>query len=120
MLRLAMMTTSNPSPMPALMETAVRSAQMLFSSAFDLLQEVQALVPAPTLEEIAEMRERKRPLTREAFLLGLLQRVLVGAENLASDLQVIDEEILRDVHQLQLSALEFNAMEEAVTERMSK
>lgn len=120
MLRVAMMTTPEPRPMPALMETAVRSAQSLFSAAFDLLQEVQSLVPAPTLDEIAEMRQRKRPLTREAFLLGLLQRVLVGAENLASDLQSVDEEILRDVHHIQLSALDFNAMEEAVTERMSK
>lgn len=103
-----------------ILETSARVAQNLFSSAFDLLQEAQTLVPAPSLEEVAEMRQGKRPLTREAFLLGLLQRVVLGAENLASDLQAVNEEILRDVHEIRLSALEFNAMEEAIIQRMSK
>jgi hypothetical protein len=110
--------TNDPKPLPALLGTAAQVAQTMFESALELLQEVQALVPAPTLEEIAEMRQGKRPLTREAFLLGLLQRIVVGAENLASDLRAIDEDTLRNVHELELSAIEFNAMEEAVTRRM--
>lgn len=115
-----MTTETDCSPLPMILETSARVAQNLFSSAFDLLQEAQTLVPAPSLEEVAEMRQGKRPLTREAFLLGLLQRVVLGAENLASDLQAVDEEILRDVHEIRLSALEFNAMEEAIIQRMSK
>ena len=101
---------------PALVGVAAQVAQM-FESALELLQEAQASVPAPGLEEVAEMRQGKRPLTREAYLLGLLQRALVGTENLASDLRALDEETLRNVHEIELSALEFNAMEEAVVRR---
>jgi hypothetical protein len=104
---------------PALVKVAALATQM-FETALEILQDAQALLPAPTLEEIAEMRQRTRPLTREAFLLGLLQRVVVGAENLASDLRTVDEDILRNVHDFDLSALEFNAMEEAVTRRATE
>jgi hypothetical protein len=104
---------------PALVKVAALATQM-FETALELLQDAQALLPAPTLEEIAGMRERKRPLTREAYLLGLLQRVIVGAENLASDLRIVDEEILRNVHEFDLSALEFNAMEEAAARRKTE
>lgn len=102
--------------MPALVGMAAQAARM-FESALELLQEAQASVPAPTLEEVAEMRLGQRPLTREAYLLGLFQRALVGAENLTSDLGAVDEETLRSVHEFELSALEFNAMEEAVVRR---
>jgi hypothetical protein len=104
---------------PALMTVAELAAGM-FETALELLQEAQALLPAPTVEEIAEMRRKERPLTREAYLLGLLQRIVVGAENLASDLRIIDEDVLRNVHELDLSALEFNAMEEAASRRTTE
>jgi hypothetical protein len=45
---------------------------------------------------------------------------VVGAENLASDLRAIDEDILRNVHEFDLSALEFNAMEEAASRRKTE
>lgn len=102
--------------MTALMGVAAQVAQM-FESALELLQEAQASVPVPTLQEVVEMRRGKRPLTREAYLLGLLQRVLVGTENLASDLGAIDEETLSRVHEIDLSSLELNAIEEAVARR---
>jgi len=103
----------------ALVKVAAIATQML-ESATEILQEAEALLPVPSLEEIAEMRRKERPLTREAYLLGLLQRVAVGAENLVSDLRTIDEEILLDVHEFDVTALEFNAMEEAVSRRMTE
>ncbi len=104
--------------MRAIVGVAAQVARM-FESALELLQEAQASVPAPTLEEVAEMRQGKRPLTREAYLLGLFQRALVGAENLASDLGAVDEESLSRVHEIDLSSLELNAIEEAVVRRAS-
>jgi hypothetical protein len=101
---------------PTLVKVAAIATQM-FETATELLQEAEALLPAPTLEEIAEMRQGRRPLTREAYLLGLLQRVAVGAENLASDLRTVDEDVLSSVQELDVTALEFNAMEEAVGRR---
>jgi hypothetical protein len=109
-----METTINP----ALVKVAAIATQML-ESATEILQQAEALLPAPSLEEIAAMR-RKEPLTRDAFLLGLIQRVVIGAENLASDLRNVDEETLRNVHELDVTALEFNAMEEAVVRRMAE
>ena len=104
--------------MTAIVGAAAQAAGM-FESAMELLEEAQASVPAPTLQEVAEMRQGKWPVTREAYLLGLFQRVLVATENLASDLRAIDEETLSRVHEIDLSALELNAMEEAVARRAS-
>lgn len=103
----------------ALVKVAAIATQML-ESATEILQEAETLLPAPSLEEIAAMRRKERPLTREAYLLGLLQRVAVGAENLVSDLRTVDEEILLNVHEFDVTALEFNAMEEAVSRRMTE
>lgn len=106
-------------PIPTLVQVAAVATRML-ESATEILQEAEALLPAPSLEEIAAMRRKERPLTREAYLLGLLWRVAIGAENLASDLANIDEEVLRNVRDLDVTALEFNAMEEAVACRMAE
>lgn len=105
--------------LPTLVNLAAIAAQM-FETATDLLQEAEVLLPVPALEEIAEMRQKKRPLTREAYLLGLLQRVAVGAENLASDLRTVDEDILSRVHEFDVTPLEFNAMEEAIVRRTTE
>ena len=99
-----------------LVKTAEEVGRML-EAALEILQAAQATVPAPTLEEVAEIRQGSRPLSREAYLLGAFQRIIVGAENLASDLRAIDLETLRNVHELQLSGVELNAVEEAVIER---
>ena len=96
--------------------TAEQVVQM-FEAALEILQAAQSTIPAPTLEEVAEMRLGKRPLTQEAYLLGSFQRVILAAENVASDLQAIDLETLRKVHELSLTDVEFNAIEQAVTER---
>jgi hypothetical protein len=96
--------------------TAEQVAQML-EAALEILQTAQSTIPAPTLEEVAEIRLGKRPLTQEAFLIGSLQRIMLGAENMVSDLRAIDLETLRNVHELLLGDVELNAIEEAVAER---
>ncbi|HEX3126136.1 MAG TPA: hypothetical protein VH394_02305 [Thermoanaerobaculia bacterium] len=106
-------------PIPILAKVAAIAAQM-FEAGLELIQEAEALLPTPTLEEIAEMRQKKRPVTQEAYLHGLLQRIAVGAENLASDLRIVDEDILRNVHEFDLTPLEFNAMEESVLRRTTE
>jgi hypothetical protein len=90
--------------------------QML-EAALEILEAAQSTIPAPTLEEVAEIRLGRRPLTQEAYLLGNLQRAILGAENVGSDLRAIDLETLRNVHELSLSAVELNAIEQAVAER---
>ena len=99
--------------------TAEQGARM-FEATLEILQSAQSTMPAPTLEEVAEIRQGKRPLTPEAYLLGSFQRVILAAENGASDLQAIDLETLRNVHELSLSDVELNAIEQAVTERTQK
>lgn len=99
--------------------TAEQVAQML-EAALEILQAAQSAIPAPTLEEVAEIRLGKRPLTQEAFLIGSLQRIMLGAENMVSDLRAIDLETLRNVHELLLGDVELNAIEEAVAERAEK
>ena len=99
--------------------TAEQVVQM-FEAALEILQAAQSTIPAPTLEEVAEMRLGKRPLTQEAYLLGSFQRVILAAENVASDLQAIDLETLRKVHELSLTDVELNAIEQAVAERTQK
>ena len=99
--------------------TAEQVAQML-EAALEILQTAQSTIPAPTLAQVAEIRQGKRPLTQEAFLLGSLQRVILATENVASDLQAIDLETLRNVHELNLGEVELNAIEQAVAEREQK
>jgi hypothetical protein len=99
--------------------TAEQVAQML-EAALEILQAAQSAIPAPTLEEVAEIRLGKRPLTQEAFLIGSLQRIMLGAENMVSDLRAIDLETLRNVHELLLGDVELNAIGEAVAERAQK
>ena len=96
--------------------TAEQVAQML-EAALEILQAAQSAIPAPTLEEVAEIRLGNRALTQEAFLIGSLQRIMLGAENMVSDLRAIDLETLRNVHELLLGDVELNAIGEAVAER---
>lgn len=82
-----------------------------------ILQEAQLSLPLPTREEITELR-RGGPLSKEAYLLGLLQRVILSAENAASDLRTgIDPETLNNLDQIRLSVVEINAIDAAFQER---
>jgi len=98
----------------------VEQAVQMFEAALEILQEAQLTIPAPTLEEVAEIRQGQRPLTQETYLLGNFQRAILAAENVASDLRAIDLETLRKVHKLSLSSVELNAVEQAVAERTQK
>jgi hypothetical protein len=99
---------------------AAEQVVQMFEAALEILQTAQSTIPAPTLEQVAEIRQGKRPLTQEAYLLGSFQRVILAAENVASDLQAIDLETLRNAHELSLSGVELNAIEQAVAERTQK
>lgn len=102
-----------------LARVTARLAEM-FETATEVLQEAQDLVPAPTLAEVAEMREGKRPLTREAYLLGLFQSAMLGAENLGSDLRAVTRRHgFGKVPRTRLTEVELNAIEEAVSRRSS-
>lgn len=102
--------------MSEVIQTAEEVVRLL-EEALEKLQAAQTSIPAPTLREIAEIRQGKRPLTEEAYLLGIFQRAILAAENVASDLRAVDLETLRNVHQLDLSGVELNALEQAVAER---
>jgi hypothetical protein len=101
--------------LPEVMRLVGKLVEM-FEEALEVQQVAQSRIPAPSLEEVAEMRQGTRPLTREAYLIAVLQRCMVGTENQASDLR-IDEEVLRGVAEFQLTEVDFNALEEAVTAR---
>ena len=96
---------------------AAEQVVQMFEAALEILQTAQSIIPAPTLEEVADIRQGKRPLTQETYLLGSFQRAILAAENVASDLRAIDLETLRKVHKLHFSSLELNAIEQAVAER---
>jgi len=100
--------------LPALLK-ALRKQMQILEATVAVLDEGQALVPPPTTKEVDEMRQGKRPLTREAFLLGAYQRMISGAENLVSDLRTVTHRTtLKKVHTLELSGNDFNAIQEAV------
>ena len=105
--------------MSEVVQTAEEVVRLL-EEALEKLQAAQTSIPAPTLQEIAEIRQGKRPLTEQAYLLGLFQRAILAAENVASDLRAIDLETLRNVHEVHLGDVELNAIEEAVAERVEK
>ncbi len=97
-----------------------RAMVSLFETAVEPLQKALEVIPVPTLEEVAEMRRRERPLTPEAYLLGHLHRSLLAAENLASDCRELDLETLGKVHEMELSEVELNEIERAVAEQRSE
>ena len=84
-----------------------------------VLQDVQAALPAPGAKEVAALRTGGS-LSVAAYLNGLLQRVIMSVENAASDLRAgVDEENLSHLDKLRLSAVEINAIEAALSERMT-
>jgi hypothetical protein len=96
--------------LPELLQVLGRQIEVLERSA-EVFQDGQNLVPLPTVEELAAMRRRERPLALEAYLIGLYQRAIIAAEDLASDLRLaIEEDILKGVKNLQLTEAEFNGI----------
>jgi hypothetical protein len=105
---------------PKKVVTLARGLVSLFETAVEPLQKALEVIPAPTLEEVAEMRRRVRPLTPAVYLLGFFHRSLLAAENLASDFRELDLKTLGKVHKMELSEVEFNEIEQAVAERRKK
>jgi len=52
-----------------------------------VLEQVQADLPAPSPEELAEMANGERPVSAEAHLLGILQAAIRELENAEDDLR---------------------------------
>jgi hypothetical protein len=102
------------STLPEILERLERSAESL-ELEVEALQEAQAMVPAPSRQLVARMRQGARPLSRTAYLLGRLQRSIVAVENVASDLRTDLEHGFGDVEAVELVEADYNAIEEAVT-----
>ncbi len=82
-----------------------------------ILQEAQDALPPPDPDEVALLREGGC-LSVAAYLIGLLQRVILSTENAASDLRAsVDAETLAVLDQMRPSAVEINAIESALQER---
>lgn len=84
----------------------------------EVLQAAQSLIPLaswPSRQQVARMREGTLPMTREAYLLGRLQRAIVAMENVASDLRTDLEHAFGDVETVELVETDYNAIEAAVT-----
>jgi hypothetical protein len=91
------------------------SEVVILEEAVEVFRGALALLPLPTLEEVAEMRAGKRPLTTEAYLAGVLQRCMVDLENVVSDIQdSTKKSVLRKVAKLRLSEMEYNEIKAAV------
>ena len=82
-----------------------------------VLQEAQDALPPPDPEDVALLREGGT-LSVAAYLIGLLQRVIVSVENAASDLRTgLDAETLAVLDQMRPCLIEINAIESALQER---
>ena len=82
-----------------------------------ILQEAQDSLPSPEPDEVALLREGGC-LSIAAYLIGLLQRVIMSVENAGSDLRTgLDVETLAVLDQMRPSLIEINAIESALQER---
>lgn len=92
----------------------VLTSQMkALEQAGEVFQQLQEIIPPPTLEEVAEMRAGLRPVTRHAYLIGQLQSFMCDLENVASDLKV-DLEYQFDPEGAEKLVDFFNGLETAV------
>lgn len=86
---------------------------MALEQAGEVFQQLQELIPRPTLEEVAEMRKGTKPVTRHAYLIGQLQAFMCDLENVASDLKV-DLEYQFDPEGAEKLVDFFNGLETAI------
>ncbi len=78
----------------------------------EVLSYVQAMIPLPSAAEIERVRSG-RTMTRDEYLLGRLQRVIVSVENAMSDLRV-DLEYKFEPGGVDLLQVDINALLAAV------
>lgn len=101
---------------PEISQQILEQAEIL-ERVTQILQEAQDALPAPDPEDVALLREGGS-LSVAAYLIGLLQRVIMSVENAASDLQTgLDVETLAVLDQIRPSLVEINAIESALQER---
>jgi len=104
---------------PELSRRILEQVQILEQAA-QALQQAQDELPAPDAEDVALLWEGGS-LSVAAYLIGLLQRVVMSIENAASDLRTgLEEETLSNLDQMRPSAMEINAIEAALGERLPK
>jgi hypothetical protein len=99
--------------LPSILEILVEQTEAL-DLEVEILQSAQALIPLPSLTQVARMRRGTLPLSRYAYLLGRLQRSIVTIENVASDLRADLEHGFEDFESVELVEADFNAIEAAV------
>ena len=82
-----------------------------------LLEKIRREVPLPEPGELQEMQERTRPLTPEAYVLGLLQETILDLENAWTRLQIgLDNRSFRELRTRSPSEIELNAVKAAIVE----
>jgi hypothetical protein len=96
---------------PELVSHLEKQADVLEQCA-EILSYVQAMVPLPTAAEIEEIRGG-RAMTRDEYMLGRLQRVIVSVENAMSDIRV-DLEYKFEPGGVDLLQVDINALLAAV------
>jgi hypothetical protein len=99
--------------LPAVLEILAQQTEAL-DLEVEVLQSAQALIPLPSLTQVARMRKGTLPLSRFAYLLGRLQRSIVALENVASDLRADLEQGFEDFESVELVEADYNAIEAAV------
>jgi hypothetical protein len=100
--------------LPSILEILAKQVEAL-DLEVEVLQSAQALIPFPSLTQVARMRTGALPLSRYAYLLGRLQRAIVAIEDVASDLRADLEHGFEDFESVELVEADFNAIEAAVT-----
>jgi hypothetical protein len=66
----------------------IRREAVRLRAARAALERVQGAIAAPSLQELTEMERGERPVTFEAHLLGALQAVIGGLENVEDELRI--------------------------------
>jgi hypothetical protein len=99
--------------LPSILEILANQVEAL-DLEVEVLQSAQALIPVPSVTQVARMRRGTLPLSRNAYLLGRLQRAIVTIENVASDLRTDLEHGFADPESVELVEADFNAIEAAV------
>jgi hypothetical protein len=99
--------------LPQILEILAKEMESL-DLEVEVLQSAQAVIPLPSLDEVARMRRGALPLSRAAYMLGRLQRAILTVENVASDLRSDLEHGFGDLESVELVEADFNAIEAAV------
>src|SRR5687768_6036074 len=76
-----------PPELESTLDSDLRAQLGSLKSVIEAIQYAQRILPTVTMEEFEGMRRGARPLSRSAYLLGLLQRALIGIEEAFSNIE---------------------------------